>query len=227
MLFFPHPLLASRDGLLAYGGDLSLARLLLAYQFGIFPWYNEAPILWWYTHPRLVLIPSKLKVAKSMRSLLNQQRFSISIDRCFNEVIAACANVPRSGQDSTWLSQEMQDAYTVLHEMNIAHSVEVWEGDRLVGGLYGIVRGKIFFGESMFSIVPNASKYGFIHLVKILEAKGVEMIDCQQDTDHMRSFGSELISKDAFFKILKKNALHDHFSLNDHDVPEQIRYVRP
>ncbi len=225
MLFFPHPLTVEGDGLLAYGGDLSIERLLLAYQFGIFPWYNQLPILWWYTSPRLVLFPHALHIAKSMRPYLNNDRFRLSIDRCFEEVIEACAASPRGGQSGTWITLEMKQAYTSLNELKIAHSIEVWQGDQLVGGLYGIVRGKIFYGESMFTTVANASKFAFIQLVKILERKGFVLIDCQQDTDYMRNFGADLISKEQFYLHLKNNLLKDHLVLEDHDIPLSIRYI--
>lgn len=208
---FPHPYLADKDGFLAIGGDLLPARLIAAYTFGIFPWYNDnTPILWFSTAPRMVLYPDKLKIAKSMRPLLNRKHYKVTIDTRFQEVIKACSVKQRKGQDGTWITNQMIESYTKLHELGYAHSVEVWNGDEMVGGLYGISLGKIFYGESMFALESNASKFGFITLVEILKKKGFVCIDCQQDTEHLRSFGSELISKEKFMEHLRANFFNDN-----------------
>ena len=205
-LSFPHPEQASSDGLLAVGGDLSVERLLYAYSWGIFPWYSAGdPILWWHPDPRFVLYPDKLKVSKSMRPYFNQQKYTTTYDQAFSEVIKACSSIPRAGQESTWITPEMIKAYEQLHEAGFAHSVEVWQDHELVGGLYGIAIGKVFFGESMFARATNASKFGFISLVRDLQKKGYELIDCQQETPHLASLGAEAISRKAFLKELEKN----------------------
>lgn len=201
---FPHPSLANPDGLLAIGGDLSTERLLLAYQNGIFPWYSEEqPILWWSPDPRMVLFPNELKVSKSMRNVLNRDQFRVTVDRAFDQVIAHCAQVPREGQEGTWITTEMMEAYAHLHELGYAHSVEVWENERLVGGLYGIRLGKCFFGESMFSLVSNASKVGFIRWVKQLRESGCQLIDCQVETGHLASMGARNIPRQEFLELLQ------------------------
>lgn len=207
MLYFPHPFSAEEDGLLAVGGDLSPERLLLAYRSGIFPWYNEDPILWWFTYPRCILYPSKVKVAKSMNSYFNQQKYTTTYNSCFEHVIRNCKSIGRPDQMGTWINEDMIHSYTQLHHIGYAHSVEVWEKDELVGGLYGIAVGKIFYGESMFSFASNASKFGFISLVRLLEQKGFWLIDCQQETSHLLSLGAELIDKEKFWQYLKKNML--------------------
>lgn len=205
---FPHPLLADDDGFLCVGGDLHPSRLLTAYQYGIFPWYSEdQPILWWFTSPRMVLYPSELKVSKSMRNVLNRDLFRVTYDTAFPDVIAQCKRIYRPGQGGTWISDEMMDAYIELHDMGHAHSVEVWDGELLVGGLYGIILGKIFYGESMFAHTSNASKVGFIHLVRKLESLGFELIDCQQETPHLTSLGARLIDGTTFLDHLRQNAL--------------------
>lgn len=204
---FPDPSLANDDGVLAVGGDLSPERLLLAYQLGIFPWYNEHdPILWWSPDPRFVLFPSELKVAKSMRPYFNQRKFELTLDTRFREVIGHCQTSRRKGQlGGTWITDEMLEAYCRLHELGLAHSVEVWKSDRLVGGLYGIALGKIFFGESMFAKVSNASKFGFIALVRMLEQLDYWLIDCQQETRHLGSLGARNIPRETFLDYLDKN----------------------
>lgn len=206
-LSFPNPELANEDGILAIGGDLSLDRLLVAYNCGLFPWYNpEDPILWWSPDPRFVLFPEELKIAKSMRSYFNQKKFTVTFDQNFGEVIRNCKTQKRKGQSGdTWISADMIAAYEKLHEAGFAHSVEVWKDSELVGGLYGVSLGKIFFGESMFSKASNASKFGFITLVKYLTAKGFKLIDCQQETKHLTSLGGRNLSRSAFLKIIKEN----------------------
>ncbi|MEM8910027.1 MAG: leucyl/phenylalanyl-tRNA--protein transferase [Bacteroidota bacterium] len=204
---FPPAHLANPDGILAIGGDLSTDRLLLAYRRGLFPWFNpDDPILWWSPDPRFVLYPDELKVAKSMRPYFNQKKFSYSFDRAFAQVIRHCQQQWRKGQGGgTWISEGMLEAYLGLHQEGYAHSVEVWQDDQLVGGLYGVCIGKIFYGESMFSKVSNASKAGFITLVKVLQQKGFWLIDCQQETQHLRSLGGRAIPRAQFLDYMKKN----------------------
>lgn len=205
-LSFPHPGNASSDGLLAVGGDLSIDRLLLAYSWGIFPWYTQGdPILWWHPDPRFVLFPDKLKVSKSMRPYFNQQKYRTTYDTVFSDVIRSCSQVNRKDQESTWITEDMIQGYEALHEAGFAHSVEVWQGEELVGGLYGIAIGKIFFGESMFAKATNASKFGFITLVRDLQSRGYELIDCQQETNHLASLGAEPIPRAEFLKYLERN----------------------
>lgn len=205
-IVFPHPLEAEPEGLLGIGGDLEPARLLLAYQYGIFPWYTEgSPIHWWFTHPRCILYPEKLKVSKSMRPYFNQGKFRVSYNQAFSKVIEMCKKSPRKDQESTWITDDMKSAYIRMHELGIAHSVEVWDNKTLVGGVYGLSLGKIFYGESMFSKVTNASKFGFIHLVEKLKEKRFKLIDCQQQTDHLISLGAEMITGELFLNILEEN----------------------
>jgi leucyl/phenylalanyl-tRNA--protein transferase len=201
---FPDVNLALRepDGLLAVGGDLSTRRILSAYRHGIFPWYSdEQPILWWSPDPRTVLFPDALKVSRSLRKTLNQQRFRVTLDQAFNAVILACAE-PRSDTSGTWITHEMADAYCDLHEQGAAHSVECWRDDRLVGGLYGVAIGRVFFGESMFSRESDASKVAFCHLVRQLQAWGFGLIDCQVYSSHLASLGATEIPRRRFVKYL-------------------------
>ncbi|RLD23751.1 MAG: leucyl/phenylalanyl-tRNA--protein transferase [Bacteroidetes bacterium] len=201
----PDPIHADAEGLVAIGGDLAHKRLINAYKSGIFPWYEEgSEILWWSPDPRLVLFPEELKVSKSMRSLFRKNYFNVTVNQQFVEVIANCKNIDRTDQGGTWITDEMEKAYISLHKLGYAHSVEVWHENKLVGGLYGIKLGNIYFGESMYSKVSNASKIGFIHLVKDLSEKGVKMIDCQIKTDHLISLGAREISRQHFLKILKR-----------------------
>lgn len=203
---FPPPELADPDGVLAVGGDLSPQRLLVAYRQGIFPWYSDYdPILWWSPDPRFVLYPERLRVSKSMRPYFNQKKFNWSLDKDFRAVISSCQEQNRPGQFGTWITSEMLEAYCRLHELGFAHSVEVWDGEELVGGLYGIALGKVFFGESMFAHKSNASKFGFIALVRKLIEWDFTLIDCQQETNHLRSLGAELISRNKFMQHLAKN----------------------
>lgn len=206
-LRFPNPELANEDGIIAIGGDLSSQRLLLAYELGIFPWFNPGdPIIWWSPNPRCVLFPADLKISKSMRPIFNQKKFTITLDKAFPEVMKQCSIAKRKGQDGgTWITDDMYLAYCKLHDEGAAHSVEVWQGDELVGGLYGIAIGKIFFGESMFSNVSNASKAGFISLVQHLIENGFKLIDCQQETPHLKSLGASLIPRSKFLSILEEN----------------------
>ena len=205
-LVFPHPSLAEPDGLLAVGGELSVERLVLAYRNGIFPWFEEDGQFFWYApDPRCVLFPKELQVHKSMRSVFNQQKFHYTLDTRFEEVMRACADAARNGQDGSWISPAFLAGYCRLHEQGIAHSVEVWEGDRLVGGLYGISIGKIFFGESMFAKTSNASKAGFITLARALEQADFTLIDCQQQTRHLETLGARSIPRELFLEYLSQN----------------------
>ena len=205
-VIFPDPAYATPDGLLAAGADLSEERLLLAYRSGIFPWYAPGdPILWWCPDPRCVLFPEDLKVAKSMRPYFNQRKYEVTYDQSFTAVMQACATQPRNGQMGTWISRDMVEGYTRLHELGYAHSVEVWKDNQLVGGLYGIAIGKVFFGESMFARASNASKFGFISLVRRLKAAGFTLIDCQQETRHLLSLGATTVPRSAFLQALADN----------------------
>lgn len=205
-LFFPSLNEADEDGLLAIGGDLSTERLLLAYRSGIFPWYNEdEPICWWSPDPRFVLYPDELKISSSMKTVLQNGKFRFTINRAFTQVIQNCKTVSRKGQDGTWISPAMQNAYINLHELGYAHSAETWRDGKLVGGLYGIRLGKIFFGESMFSMETNASKFAFINYAKQLQKENVQLIDCQLHTNHLESLGAKMIPREIFTKILAAN----------------------
>lgn len=202
-LAFPHVALADEDGLLAVGGDLSMDRLLLAYRSGIFPWYSEGDLIeWWCPEPRFVLLPQFLKISKSMRQLLRRNTFDFTINTAFTAVMENCRNIPREGQPSSWIHPEMITAYTQLHQAGYAISAETWQDGQLVGGLYGVLLGKIFFGESMFSAVSNASKYAFIKLVAHLEEQGIVLIDCQMHTPHLESLGAGFIERSVFLKCL-------------------------
>ena len=202
-LLFPPVHLAEPDGLLAVGGDLSTERLLLAYRNGIFPWYEGHHILWWCPDPRFILSPDKLKISKSMMQLLKKQAFGFTINKAFTDVINNCKTIERHGQDGTWITDEIKEAYTRLHREGYAHSAEVWQNGELVGGLYGVRMGKIFFGESMFSKVSNASKYAFISYVEHLKKEGVQLIDCQVYTEHLESLGARMMARSAFIQLLK------------------------
>ena len=191
------------DGLLAVGGDLRCERLIQAYRCGIFPWYqDDQPILWWSPEQRMALNPEHLNISRSMRKLLRKQKFKVTLDTAFQEVIEHCAQLRE--ESGTWITLEMQEAYCQLHELGYAHSVEVWEDDTLVGGLYGISMGLIFFGESMFSLRDNASKIGFIWFVKQLQAWHYQLIDCQVPSDHLRSLGAEDMPRQQFIKHLER-----------------------
>lgn len=194
--------MAEPDGLLAAGGDLSTERLLLAYRQGIFPWYEGRHILWWCPDPRFVLFPGELKESKSMRQLLKRETFDFRTDTAFPEVISNCKTISRKGQESTWITDEVRTAYTRLHGAGYAHSAETWQERQLVGGLYGVRMGKVFFGESMFSKTSNASKYAFIRYVHQLRDEGVELIDCQVYTEHLESLGARMIPRDKFISLL-------------------------
>ncbi|MEP2237981.1 MAG: leucyl/phenylalanyl-tRNA--protein transferase [Maribacter sp.] len=202
-LIFPSVESANVEGLLAVGGDLSSERLLLAYQSGIFPWFdNDSIILWWSPDPRMILYPNQIKISKSMRKVIRNNQFRLTKNTCFKEVLEYCSSVPREGQEGTWITQDMKNAYIELHERGIAKSYEVWEGDTLVGGLYGVDLGNVFCGESMFSLTSNASKFAFIKLAEELQAKEYKVIDCQLHTDHLESMGAHEISRQEFIKFL-------------------------
>jgi leucyl/phenylalanyl-tRNA--protein transferase len=192
------------NGLLAVGGDLSPSRLIEAYRHGIFPWFNEGePILWWSPDPRMVLFPQELKISRSLRKTLKRGNYEIRADSAFKQVMEACA-APRGEHTGTWIHAEMIAAYGRLHEMGMAHSMETWIEGELVGGLYGVGQGKMFFGESMFSRVSDASKIAFVHLVAQLQRWGFEMIDCQMKTEHLASLGAREISRNEFRQKLKE-----------------------
>lgn len=202
---FPPPEFAEEDGLLAVGGDLSQERLLKAYATGIFPWYSEdSPILWWSPDPRLVLFPPELKVSRSLRQCIRKGIFTVSVNRAFEQVIHYCADSTRKGQSGTWITQDIMRAYIHLHRSGYAHSVEAWHDRELVGGLYGVMMGKIFFGESMFARMSNASKVAFVLFVEQLKQKGVKLIDCQVRTEHLISLGAREIPRKEFLKALHK-----------------------
>lgn len=204
-LWFPPVSEALEDGLLAIGGDLSTDRLLLAYRNGIFPWFNEdEPPMWWSPDPRFVLFPDELKVSKSMKQVMRRNEFEFRTDSAFKDVILNCRNIEREGQDGTWITDTVVDAYTQLHQLGYAHSAEAWLNGELVGGLYGIKLGKAFFGESMFSKRSNASKFAFISWVEELMRQGVQLIDCQVYTEHLESLGARMIPRSEFIDMVRE-----------------------
>ena len=203
-LFFPPVSEANPDGILAIGGDLCPERLILAYKSGIFPWFEEGePIFWWSPNPRMVLFLDELVVSKSMRNILNRNIFTVTFNQNFREVISNCQKIKREDQNGTWITKDMMDAYCKLHELGIAKSVEVWQNEKLVGGLYGIDLGHIFCGESMFSKVSNASKVAFITLVNQLKKDNYKVLDCQVYNEHLESLGCREIDRTHFMEILK------------------------
>jgi len=203
-LYFPPAEETSPEGILAIGGDLSPERLLLAYKNGIFPWFNDdEPILWWCPPERMVLFFEDLKISKSMRNVLNQNKFKVTFNTAFKDVITQCKKINRNDQTDTWITNEMLEAYCNLNKLGIAKSVEVWQNNQLVGGLYGVDLGRIFCGESMFSKVSNASKVAFIYLAKQLEKANYKLLDCQVYNDHLASLGCVEIDRDDFLAILK------------------------
>jgi len=205
-LVFPPPELAEKDGLLAIGGDLSPERLLLAYSHGIFPWFSEGdPILWWSPSPRLVIFPDEFKIPRRLARQLRQHEFSVTMDKAFRDVIGACATVDRRREKGTWITGAMIAAYTLLHDMGYAHSVECWQDDELAGGLYGIAIGSAFFGESMFSRQSNASKIALVLLMKKLTEWDYDLVDCQMKTTHLMHFGARDIPSPEFRKLLAKS----------------------
>jgi leucyl/phenylalanyl-tRNA--protein transferase len=208
-IIFPPVHLATRSGILAIGGDLSPGRLLEAYRQGIFPWYNDGdPIIWWSPDPRFVLFLSELRVSRSMKKVLRRQIFRVTYDHNFREVVTLCQK-PRRKQKGTWITNDMLEAYCFLHELGFAHSAEVWYGERLIGGIYGVCLGRCFFGESMFSLMSNASKTALIHLVYSLRERGFEFLDCQVYTAHMDSMGARHIPRAQFTDLLERGLQHD------------------
>ena len=203
-LVFPPVEMASAEGVLAFGGDLQPERLILAYRKGIFPWYNQGePIIWYSPADRMVLYPEELHVSRSMKQVIRNNDFKITWNTAFEKVISHCQKSPRKDQLGTWITDDMKEAYIQLHELGFAKSIEVWDGEELIGGLYGIDLGHIFCGESMFSKVSNTSKLAFIHLVETLEKKNYKLIDCQVYNEHLESLGAQEISREEFMEVLK------------------------
>ena len=201
-LYFPPVHLAEPDGLLAMGGDLSPERILLAYSKGIFPWFEGDIPLWWATNPRFVIFPEELKVSKSMKQVLKSNAFSFTVNKDCMQVITHCGNIKRDGQRGTWITQDIKKTYFNLHQQGYVSSAETWQDGQLVGGLYGIRIGNVFCGESMFSLVNNASKYAFINYVQLLKEDGVQLIDCQIYTPHLESLGGKMIPLTDYLKYL-------------------------
>ncbi len=202
-LYFPPVDATSPEGILAFGGDLSPERLLLAYKNGIFPWFNiDEPIIWWSPDPRMVLFLDEFKVSKSMRNILNRNVFKVTFNQNFSAVIRNCQKIVRPGQDGTWISEQMINAYEKLHELGYAKSIEVWQDEVLVGGLYGVDLGHVFCGESMFSNVSNASKVAFISLVNQLKSQDYQLLDCQVYNEHLESLGCREIAREDFVGVL-------------------------
>ena len=200
---FPSADSASKEGIVAIGGDLDPNRILKAYKNGIFPWFeNDDHLVWWSPDPRMVLFPEKLKISKSTKKLLNENFFKVTFNQSFDEVVDSCAKVKRFGQNGTWITNGLKKAYNKLHNMGHAYSVEVWKDYELVGGLYGIDLGDVFCGESMFTKANNASKIGFVHLVKELTKNKYKLIDCQVPSAHLKSLGAEEVSRREFLKYL-------------------------
>ena len=205
---FPNPELARDDGLLAVGGDLEPARLLLAYSMGIFPWYSEGlPILWHSPDPRFVLFLDELRVGRSLKKVAKKRPFTLKMDTAFEEVIDGCSATPRPGQAGTWITHEMREGYCRLHELGFAHSVEAWDGDELVGGLYGVALGGMYFGESMFTRRSDASKVAFLALCRQLKAWGFDIVDSQVYTDHVARFGARDIPRSDYLRLLNERIL--------------------
>ncbi len=203
-IVFPRPELAEENGLLAIGGDLRPERLISAYRSGIFPWYSRNdPILWWFTSPRLVLFPHEFRVSKRLARDIRKPLYRVTTDRAFNEVISLCARVRTEHNEETWISPEMQEAYNILHRLGYAHSVECWQEEKLAGGLYGVALDRVFFGESMFTILKNGSKIALAALVEYLKKRNFQLIDCQMTTSHLLGFGAREISGPRFRTYLK------------------------
>jgi leucyl/phenylalanyl-tRNA--protein transferase len=200
---FPDVSEADEHGLLAYGGDLSPERLICAYASGIFPWFDEPPILWFSPDPRMVLVPGELHMTRSLRKTVDRERYAVHFDRNFEQVIRACGAVPRPGQDGTWITEDMIEAYCSLHALGFAHSVEAYEDGELVGGCYGVSLGSAFFGESMFAHRSDASKVAFVHLTRRLVEWGFEFVDCQVHTDHLERLGARLWDRPRFLQSLE------------------------
>ncbi len=202
-LIFPPPQLASKEGIIAIGGDLDIDRLLLAYQTGVFPWYAEGePIMWWSPDPRLVLFPDEIRISRTLKKVLRKNQFRVTMDTGFERVISECAGT-RHDEEGTWIVDDMIDAYINLHRAGYAHSVEVWQDENLAGGLYGVSLGGTFFGESMFTNISNASSVGLVKLIEYLKSISINLIDCQVKTDHLIRFGAREIPRSRFLKLLK------------------------
>jgi leucyl/phenylalanyl-tRNA--protein transferase len=226
---FPPPRMADPVGLLAVGGDLTLDRLVKAYSAGIFPWFSEGdPVLWWSPDPRLVLYPEELKISASLRRVINKRTFAIRFDTAFADVITACATVKRKGTEGTWITADMIEAYCDLHTAGLAHSVEAWQDNNLVGGLYGVAIGRCFFGESMFSLVSNASKAALVFLTTFLKLNRFKMIDCQMTTAHLLRLGAREIPRHRFLRELEK-AVGEPFPAGPwrfEDIEEELKLRR-
>jgi len=205
-IIFPDPSNANPEGFLAYGGNLEPETLIQAYTQGIFPWYDDSsPIMWWSPDPRMILFPKEMKISNSLKHTLNSGKYKCSFDHSFKEVISQCARVSRAGQKGTWITSEMQKAYLKLHKMGLAHSVETWKNDQLIGGLYGISLGSAFFGESMFHHMPDASKVALYYLNEHIKKWDFDFIDAQTPTSHLKSMGAKEISRDKFLNLLGKS----------------------
>ncbi len=202
---FPPVSSATPEGIVAVGGNLSPGMLISAYSQGIFPWYSDGdPIIWWSPDPRCVIFTDELHVSKSMKKLLHRGRFGISLDRRFRDVISLCKKIPRRGQHGTWITDAILEAYIALHDLGYAHSIEVWDGETLAGGMYGVSLGSFFFGESMFSLVANASKAAIVRLNEIVGKMGFLMIDCQIFSPHLKTLGARMIPRDEFLRLLRQ-----------------------
>ena len=214
-LYFPHPYHTNEHGILTVGGEVNPETLIMSYSAGIFPWnHGDDMTLWWYTFPRAILYPTAVKVSKSMGQVIRQEKYRVTMNTDFTGVIDQCQKIPRKGQEGTWLYDKLKDTMHELHKQGYAHSVEVWDGDELVGGLYGISIGKIFCGESMFALKSNASKLALIHLSKVLTSYDFKLIDCQQETDHIVSMGAETMGPGTFLEELRLNAFEDRLYLH-------------
>lgn len=223
-LVFPDPRQATPEGLLAIGGDLSPARLILAYRLGIFPWYGkDEPILWWSPDPRCVLFPERVNVSRRLQRVIKQGRYHLTCNRAFGPVIQACAHVRLNVGDETWLIPEMRAAYLKLHELGLAHSIEAWDGADLAGGLYGIAFGKFFFGESMFHRRPNASKVILVQLCRFLQRQGFHLLDCQVASAHLISMGACLVTREMFLGYLSNDWLNGGEALERVVLPEVLK----
>jgi len=202
---FPDVNSANENGLVAVGGNLSFVTLINAYKKGIFPWYNPGEIIQWYCpDPRFVLFPDKIKISHSMKNVFNKHLFKFTIDKAFGKVIQNCRLAKRTGDSGTWIGDEIEEAYNNLFQKGFAHSAEAWQNNELAGGLYGVLIGKFFFGESMFANKSNASKFAFINWIEVLKNNGIELIDCQVYTPHLKSLGAEFISRKEFLGLLEK-----------------------
>jgi len=224
--FVPFPPVSSStpEGIVAVGGNLSPGMLLSAYRQGIFPWFSEGdPLLWWSPDPRCVLFPKEVHISRSMKKVLRRGTFSTSFDTCFHGVIAACRHAPRRGQDGTWITEAMQEAYTKLYELGFAHSIEVWDGERLAGGLYGVSLGNCFFGESMYCSVTNASKVALIQLAEALDRWGFDFLDCQVHSSHLESLGARQIPRDEFMGRLRECLRHETLRGSWAGIPDSSR----